>query len=395
MVFDDQIYYFNGQAYFSEESHLLFMIELSRYFRKAVFCSRVKSGSMVLPYTVPSEIEVFALPYYRDVPSLCLKLPVLGRKLVRLLSRCVDQMDVLVLSWPHPISLILLYLVRRSMSKKVVALLVRQNMRELVRLRYRGFRKLVATLFVRLLEWQLSLLGRRCLIFVVDERIRAKMRPVFPNVYSVALPVISSKHIDPRENPEEHKTRETLRLLFVGRLEPEKGLTVLLEAVALLKKYRSNFHLDIVGSGQDLRQLTKLIEQMDIGGNLSLWGYLPFGDMLFKRYRQADIFVLPSLSEGTPNVLVEAMAFGLPIVASNVGGCQRLVHDRRNGLLVKPRDAEALSNALLELLDDEGLRTQLGLQARRDVHPWLLEEQQAFMLTCIGQHFEREGMVYL
>jgi glycosyltransferase involved in cell wall biosynthesis len=89
-------------------------------------------------------------------------------------------------------------------------------------------------------------------------------------------------------------------------------------------------------------------------------GPLAYGEELFARYREADAFVLPSPSEGTPRVLVEAMMFGLPLVASRVGGIPDLVREGENGLLVPPGDAEALAAALLRLADDPGLRARMS-----------------------------------
>lgn len=92
---------------------------------------------------------------------------------------------------------------------------------------------------------------------------------------------------------------------------------------------------------------------------------LDFGEPLFELYRSHDVFVLPSLSEGTPRTLVEARSFGCPAVATRAGGIPSSVRDGENGLLVEPNDARGLAAAIERMLDDEPLRMRLieaGLQ---------------------------------
>src|SRR6185295_17890657 len=90
--------------------------------------------------------------------------------------------------------------------------------------------------------------------------------------------------------------------------------------------------------------------------DIELRGMLPFGEELFELYRTSDVYVLPSLSEGTPRTAVEARAFGCPVVATNVGGIPTSISDGVDGLLVPPRDPAALAAAIDRLLSDEALR---------------------------------------
>jgi len=80
-----------------------------------------------------------------------------------------------------------------------------------------------------------------------------------------------------------------------------------------------------------------------------------------------DIFILPSISEGLPNVILEAMACSVPVIASRVGGIPEVIVNRENGLLVSPQNTRALTEAILTLTDDNGLRTQMGENARKRV----------------------------
>jgi len=161
-----------------------------------------------------------------------------------------------------------------------------------------------------------------------------------------------------------------VRILFVGFIRPEKGIEYLLEAVSLLKTSVA-WELEIVGP----RDFPAYSEKLDgVAGTLGIrerirWsGYVPNGKPLFDCMRAADLLVLPTLSEGTPHVLVEARANGLPCISTNVGGVPTTVTDGYDALLVPPKDARALARAIKRLAGDGDLRRALirnGLLAAR------------------------------
>jgi glycosyltransferase involved in cell wall biosynthesis len=101
------------------------------------------------------------------------------------------------------------------------------------------------------------------------------------------------------------------------------------------------------------------IAQSPFRDEITLTGMLDFGEPLFELYRSHDLFVMPTLSEGTPRTLVEARAFGCPVVATRVGGIPSSVEHGVNGLLVEPRDAAGLAAAIERVLSDEPLRLSL------------------------------------
>ncbi len=150
------------------------------------------------------------------------------------------------------------------------------------------------------------------------------------------------------------------RLLYVGRISPEKGLRFLLEALA--RTGRGDLRLDLVGwpSGGEDRAIAEAAYRLGLGSQVRSLGFLPLGPSLLEAYRTHDLLVLPSLSEGTPRVVGEAMAHGLAVVASDCGGVSDLVEDGRTGLLVPPGDAEALANAIVTLAGDAERRGALA-----------------------------------
>ncbi|MDI3281475.1 MAG: glycosyltransferase, partial [Bacillota bacterium] len=112
--------------------------------------------------------------------------------------------------------------------------------------------------------------------------------------------------------------------------------------------------------GPQRRELETLAAGLGFSSSVRFYGRRPWREVLWRWMREADLFILPSLSEGMPLVLLEAMAQGLPVAATAVGGIPELITHERTGLLVPPGDATALASALRRLLADEGLRHSLS-----------------------------------
>lgn len=389
MIFDDQIYFLKNHEYSSDEAHVLFMIGMSRRFRRTVFCSRVAPESKSANYSIPREIEICPLPYYENVRELCSKLVVYSVRIWRILRMEFAEWDFVLLSWPHPISLLILILIAVQQKQPVAILLTRQNLKQLVRLRYSGFRKLAAILMVNFLEWQFRLWGRNALILAVGYETYHDLRISFRHVDLVTLPLLSQNDLAESSSEDTRNGGATCRLLFVGRLEPEKGLPVLIRCVALLKAESKRVHLDIVGSGVEEGSLHKLIHDVGVTEDVTFHGYVPYGKSLFAHYHEADVFVLPSLSEGVPTVLLEAMAFGLPIIVSRVGGCKYVIKDRDNGLLVDPGSVSALSEAITELINNRELADEIRHRAKDDSSLYTMEAQQEKILAALVSYLEK------
>jgi glycosyltransferase involved in cell wall biosynthesis len=149
-----------------------------------------------------------------------------------------------------------------------------------------------------------------------------------------------------------------------GRLSPEKGFDLLIQAVDQLLRHELDVELLILGEGDDRPRLEKLIASLGRDDRCRLLGYAtdprPF-------YEALDVFALSSLREGLPNVLLEALAMEVPVVATAVAGVPRLIQDGRNGRLVPPADVGALTEALMDLLRDPHLRASFCRAGRRTV----------------------------
>lgn len=204
------------------------------------------------------------------------------------------------------------------------------------------------------------------------------------------LHVVRAVHLSERrvlDEPSERSDDGPLRLLYVGRLVPVKGVERLIEAVERLVTDGRDVTLDVVGDGKSARKLRERAASSSAAEAITFHGFVPFGDELFAKYRTADAFVLPSYSEGFPNVLLEAAAHGVPIVSTRVGGIDELLGHEREGLLVPPGDSGAIAAAVARLDDDPKLRDHLVRNAIDTAREHTVERQREKVIDVLKEHF--------
>jgi glycosyltransferase involved in cell wall biosynthesis len=151
-------------------------------------------------------------------------------------------------------------------------------------------------------------------------------------------------------------TGDAVKLLYVGRLHAGKGLPELLVATARLRERGRNVALDLVGDGALRQPLAAQAAGLGLAGQVCFRGPALMGPELNAHYNGADLFVLPSASEGAPRVVLEAMGHSLPVVATMVGNIPHLLGGGSRGVLVPPGDAAALADGIERILRDGGFR---------------------------------------
>jgi len=150
----------------------------------------------------------------------------------------------------------------------------------------------------------------------------------------------------------------------VGRLSPEKGFDLLVRAIARLVAAGRDVGAIIAGEGAEHHALDALIAELNLSGRVRLAG---FQERLAPLYEAMDVYALSSRREGLPNVVLEAMAFQTPVVATRVAGVPNLIEDGVNGLLTPLEDVDALAAAVARILDDRQLSERLARAARQTV----------------------------
>jgi glycosyltransferase involved in cell wall biosynthesis len=172
-------------------------------------------------------------------------------------------------------------------------------------------------------------------------------------------------------------------ILCAARLAPEKGLEFLLRALRTLGDKGQNIELRLIGDGPSLPALQGLARCLNIIDRVHFLGSMGESGVLGE-LQTADLFVLPSLAEGLPTSLMEAMAAGVPVIATNVAATSELVEHEKTGLLVRPSDADALSTAIIRMIDDYPLRLRVAeLGRKKVVEEFDINKEVAVLCHCL------------
>ena len=231
-----------------------------------------------------------------------------------------------------------------------------------------GFRPYDFALYHRILSPLLHLIWRRAAAVVANSRGLCDLAQDFDRKTPI---LIIPNGVDIQRFAPDMQLRnwETPSLLFVGRVVYQKGLDLLLEALGGLQSI--SWQLTVVGDGSQREPLLVQAQHLGMVDRIKFLGWLS-STQLLPQYQQANLFIFPSRHEGMPNAVLEAMACGLPVVATRIAGNEELVASagestHPTGILVPPEDVVALRTALQSILTNTSLRRDMGMAARQRV----------------------------
>lgn len=173
----------------------------------------------------------------------------------------------------------------------------------------------------------------------------------------------------------------------VGRLDVVKGYSFLLDAAQELSSAGRRFIVEIIGAGPLEQELKRKTREKDLEGRIH---FLGFREDVRNRIANMDIFVMPSLHEGIPYVLLEAMALGKPVVCSKVGGIREIVEDQKDGLLVSPKNPRELANTLGMLMDNWESARAIGERAKEKVRTMFSARSMVERTAAVYRDLARE-----
>lgn len=189
----------------------------------------------------------------------------------------------------------------------------------------------------------------------------ADCREKLPGTRSLSVLPIMSQELSNGDRAPRHPDAK-ITFGFAARMEELKGPMVLIEAMGIAYQQYENVCLNIAGDGSQRQKIAARAKALNIAGRYRYHGVYTHPEERCSFMRSLDVFVMPSFTEGTPNSIVEAMAHGIPIIASQVGGVPDMIGDDA-GMLVPPGDADALAQAMLLLARDQDLRRSMGRAA--------------------------------
>jgi glycosyltransferase involved in cell wall biosynthesis len=197
-------------------------------------------------------------------------------------------------------------------------------------------------------------------VLALTEDMKREMQKVCPREVSVIPNGIS---LEKFKVSSRYKKESTRTVIFVGRLHPVKGIQYLIEAMTIVHQKMPDTKLIIVGDGAERSRLEKHVKELDLNDCIQFAGKVP-QERIPEFMHQADIFVLPSLSEGFPSVLLEAMASGLPVIATSVGGIPELIDEGINGFLVNIKRPDEIADRILTLMQNDDIRKEMSANNR-------------------------------
>jgi len=178
-------------------------------------------------------------------------------------------------------------------------------------------------------------------------------------------------------------------ILYVGRLHPVKGVKYLVKAMDIIRSYENNVKLIIVGDGEQRNYLLRLTREFNLENHIIFIGKVPH-QKIPTYLKAADVFVLPSLREGFSLVILEAMAAGLPVIATRVGVVPEVIKDYENGFIVEPMNPHQIAEKCLLLLKDEKLRERMSSnnieKAREFSWERVVENLEKLYLTLLKRY---------
>ncbi len=178
------------------------------------------------------------------------------------------------------------------------------------------------------------------------------------------------------------------RVLTVAVMQGYKGIPHLLDAAAILKGKGREVEFDLLGIGGKLREYKKASKTKGVDDIVHFHGHIQYGPELFAFYRNADMFVLPSVgAEGTPRVVIEAMSQSLPVVVTRVGGNAGTVQEGECGFLLEPGDAAAIADSIESIIDDGELRRGLIEKGFRRAHDFTTENHSMELFKRLAREF--------
>lgn len=186
---------------------------------------------------------------------------------------------------------------------------------------------------------------------------------------------------------EKLKNEEVFTFLFVGRVVKDKGIDELCGAFERIHRQNKNTRLWLVGAFENDLDPVSLHSRELIGDNYSgieSFGK-KFGDELLAYYAAADCFVMPSYREGFPNTVLEAGAMGLPSIVTDINGSREIIVEGKNGMIVPPRDADALYNAMIVMLQSKADRELMAGNSRKMIADRF---EQGFVRKCLYDYYD-------
>ncbi len=360
-VYTDFPYHRADGRLYAEQAFALFVARLATRMERLVVVGRLDPDPASARHPLPDGVEFVALPHYPALTRPLQSLTGMAQSLRRFWT-ALEMVDSVWLLGPHPLSLAFVLIAR--LRGRSVAIGVRQDLPAYVERRHPG--RLDLAIVARLLESSYRLLSRIYPTVVVGPALRRLYKRA-PRLLAMIVSLVEAAEIVTPGEAADRTYEGPLQVLSVGRLDAEKNPLMLADVLAALRDTEiDRWRLVVCGDGPLRGPLASRLEQLELGRSAELRGYLPVSSAIRKTYRESHFLLLTSWTEGFPQVILEAFAAGVPVVATDVGGIREQAGDAVE--LVPAGDPAAAARSLLRLASDDARRRQLVEAGIRYAH---------------------------
>lgn len=383
VVLLDEPFWFCGDQYYSASTWWRFAAAWSASFEEVMLLVPLSEGPPVPEATIvqlPANVRVLGRPFYRSVEAYYRGALWNRRETVVAARHAIAEAGLVILRLPAPPGRVVADAAER-LGKPVVVLLAGDVLKATSYAGGQGWKALLARTVARHMRRQEIKVSRQAILTACWGRELAdEFSACAQRICQAADPNISRSDIWHRTDTCQHSV---IRLLRVGAIVRTKGLEYFIDAVSQLLRRGYVVGVDIVGPISDREYHGELLQQIISSGLcevVTFQGRLEYGEQLFEMYRQADVHIVSSVSEGVPRCIAEARCFGLPTVATRVGGVPDVIQDGVDGVLVEPHDAGLLCDGIQKVIDDGPLRRQI-IEAGYGLAYFETREHQIELLT--------------
>lgn len=374
-VYTDYTYKQHDGAVYAERAFAVYLDALADQVERLRLVGRLDPRPGHGRYRLRDGVEFVGLPFYKTItrPFAAARQMLAS---VRQFWHVLDDVDAVWLLGPNPLAL--MFALQARARRRGVVLGVRQDTSAYLRTRHPTRRWIWAVGAVLDGAWRL--LARRTPVVVVGPELAAQYHRS-RHVLTAAISLVREADVDGESRS--HDYAGEIELLSVGRLETEKNPLLLADILAALNARAPRWRLAVCGEGPLQEALAERLQELGVADRARLLGYVPLDGGLFEAYRSSQVLLHVSWTEGLPQILFEAFAAGLPVVATDVGGIRAAVGEATE--LIPAGDAEAAVAALERVVGDPARRAALVAAGLAQARDHTLEAETARVAAFIAE----------
>jgi len=357
----EEDYETDGEIYSSDFTWGYYALNFLKYFDKSyifVPLKEVKKCTMKNTFTLPNNISIVGRPYYKSFKEYYKTLIQHHNKYKKLSEEYVKHVDVVIVRAPSQISNFIVAACKKYDKKLIVIFagnflqqanpLMKQNIGILKKIFLNSIAKIIE-------KGHVNLAKQSSLMILYGKELETVYSKYNKNYIFSNTPTIYNKYLYKRTDT---CKEVTIKLIRVASYLPSKDYETLIEAVKILKQKNINLVLNTFGTIFDEDYYQDLLKLSDVE-YINLNPPVEFGNKLFDKYKDADIQIITSKSEGIPRTILEGASFSIPLITTNVGGISTNITNEYNGLYIETENVDSLVSAILTIIGNDELRQKI------------------------------------